>query len=443
MKITRDYLDSKAFYEIETPVLTRRTPEGARDYLVPSRIHSGKFYALPQSPQLYKQLLMFAGLDRYYQIARCFRDEDLRADRQPEFTQIDIEMSFIEEMDIREVTEGLFTEMSRQTLAMEIDRPFPALTYRDSMERFGTDRPDLRFGLEIVDFSGCFQETGFVIFRKILENRGRIRGIVHRKGGNYSRKDLTELEREAKKGGAGGLIWIKSKEGTWSSSMGTHMKEEELRAVRQKGTVGPDDLVLLVAGPDAVTSPSLDFVRRSLAHREGLVEKGQVSFLWIVEPPLFEISEEDGSLSSTHHPFTAPSAGDVDALAKDPLSASARGYDIVMNGIELGSGSIRVHDRVLQESIFRVLGMKRDEYEKKFGFLLEALEYGAPPHGGIALGMDRIAMVFAGATSLRDVIAFPKTTAAQGLMEGSPSDVADGELHELHIKKLDNSSDRA
>jgi aspartyl-tRNA synthetase len=442
MKIARDHLDARSFYEIETPILTRRTPEGARDYLVPSRIHPGKFYALPQSPQIYKQLLMFAGLDRYYQIARCFRDEDLRADRQPEFTQIDIEMSFVDEADIRAVTEGLFVEMTAGVRGVEPERPFPVLTHREAMERFGSDRPDTRFGLEIVDFSDCFRETGFAIFRKVLDARGRIRGIVVPGGAGASRKELGELEATAKKGkgGAGGLIWIRERDGELSSSMGRHVTQAELRAVRIAAEAGPDDLVLLVAGPDPVTSASLDILRRSIGRQKGLIDDDEAAFLWVVDPPLFEISEEDGSLTSSHHPFTAPALDDLGALETDPLSVPARGYDIVLNGVELGSGSIRIHDRRVQEAVFRALGMSAEAYGEKFGFLLESLEYGAPPHGGIALGMDRIAMVFAGVGSLREVVAFPKTTAAQGLMEGSPSDVGDDDLRELHIKKLDNPS---
>ena len=439
MKIARDTLVSRGFIEIETPILTKRTPEGARDYLVPSRVHAGKFYALPQSPQLYKELLMFGGLDRYFQIARCFRDEDLRADRQPEFTQIDIEMSFVAEPDVMEVTESLFFELFSSILGIELDRPFPRLAYRDAMERFGTDRPDLRYSLEIVDFTAAFADTSFKIIRGVLESGGRVRGLVVRGGARYSRKEIGDLESEAKKGGAQGLLWAKSTGEGWSGNVGSHLSDGELGELSRRGGVEPGDLVLLIAGPDRVTSPSLDSLRRSLARREGLCDDTRQQFVWIVEPPLFEIAEEGHALSSVHHPFTSPADEDVARMEDDPLSASARAYDIVLNGVELGGGSIRINRRDVQEKIFAILGMKEEEYAHEFGFLLEALDYGAPPLGGIALGMDRIAMMLAGADNLRDVIAFPKTTAAQGLMEGSPSDVNDMELKELHIKRLDNS----
>jgi aspartyl-tRNA synthetase len=441
MKVTRDVLVSKGFLEIETPILTKTTPEGARDYLVPSRIHSGKFYALPQSPQLYKELLMFGGLDRYFQIARCFRDEDLRADRQPEFTQIDIEMSFVAEPDIMAVTESLFANLFSSIRGVELERPFPHMSYAEAMERFGTDRPDLRYSLEIIDFSDVFRDTSFQIIRGILESDGRVRGIVVRGGSSYSRKDLGDLESEAKKGGARGMLWVKSKGGEWSSSMGKHLSSGQLDNLLEVGEVGQDDLVLLIAGPDSVTSPALDIVRRSVAEREGLCDADRHEFLWIVDPPLFETGEGDQALTSVHHPFTSPGIYDIATIEKDPLSINARAYDIVLNGVELGGGSIRIHNRDLQEKIFSLLGMGEEEYRDKFGFLLEALDYGAPPLGGIALGMDRIAMMLADADNLREVIAFPKTTAAQGLMEGSPSDLDDMELKELHIKRLDNPSD--
>jgi len=441
MKATRDILYSRGFLEIETPILTRRTPEGARDYLVPSRIHAGKFYALPQSPQLYKQLLMFGGLDRYFQIARCFRDEDLRADRQPEFTQIDIEMSFIGEEDILEITEELFTELFHQALGVTVKGPFKRLSFLETMERYGTDRPDLRYSMEITDFSSCFEGTGFKIIQTVLGSEGRVRGLVVKGGSEYSRKDLNELETVAKKGGALGLLWLKSKGQEWTSSMGAHLSGRELQAILEKGKVLPGDLVLLIAGQDAVTSPSIDLLRRTIATRERLYDEESLEFVWIVEPPLFEIREEDGALNSTHHPFTAPEEEDIPSMAENPLITRSRGYDIVLNGVELGSGSIRINDRTVQEQVFKVLGMTEGEYRDKFGFLLESLDYGVPPHGGIALGMDRIAMIVAGASNLREVIAFPKTTTAQGLMEGSPSGVSEKELNELHIKKLDNSVD--
>ncbi len=441
MMITRDLMLSKGFLDIETPILTRRTPEGARDYLVPSRVHPGKFYALPQSPQLYKQLLMFGGLDRYFQIARCFRDEDLRADRQPEFTQLDVEMSFVDEEDIIIIIEELFFELFSQILDVDLERPFPRMPYSVAMERFGSDRPDLRFKMEIVDFSQCFVETGFKIFKTTLESGGRIRGLVVKDGAGYSRNDLKELEREARKGGALGLIWMKFNDQAWSSSIASHVADTELELVMDRGQMEDGDLVLLVAGPDSVTSSALDLLRREICKRDGLCDGDRFRFVWVTEPPLFEKREEDSSISAVHHPFTAPVGDDVDNMEKDPLSVRSRAYDIVLNGVELGGGSIRINERKVQERIFQILGMNADEYEDKFGFLLEALEYGAPPHGGIALGMDRIAMLLAGAESLREIIAFPKTTAAQGLMESSPSVVSEMELKELHIRSLDNQGD--
>jgi aspartyl-tRNA synthetase len=442
MQVARGLLVSKGFIEIETPILTRRTPEGARDYLVPSRIHPGKFYAMPQSPQLYKQLLMFAGMDRYFQLARCFRDEDLRADRQPEFTQIDIEMSFVDEEDVLALTEDLFCELYRRLMDVEIARPFRRITYAEAMERYGTDRPDMRFSMEVVDFSRCFTGTAFRVFRSAIESGGRIRGLVVKGGGKASRRELEEYEACARKGGARGLVWLRSKEGEWSSSAGSHLCEDELRSAYETAKARSDgDLILLVAGPDRITSPALDELRRFVGGRMKLLDMDRLEFTWIVDPPLFEITGEDGSMGSVHHPFTSPREDDLEALDTEPLAARARAYDIVLNGVELGGGSIRISDREVQEVVFRALGLGEGEYREQFGFMLEALNYGVPPHGGIALGLDRIAMMVAGAASLREVVAFPKTTTAQGLMEGSPSFVGDEELRELHIKKLDNGED--
>ena len=425
----RRYLSDRGFLEIETPILTKPTPEGARDYLVPSRVHPGEFYALPQSPQLYKQLLMVAGFDRYFQIARCFRDEDLRLDRQPEFTQIDIEASFIGAEDIIELTEGLIRTLWSEAEA-EPPRSFPRMTYAEAMRRFGSDRPDLRFGLEIFDASDVFRESEFTIARAAIAQGGSVRGIRVPGGATLSRKQLDEIESGAKSAGAAGLVRLKRANGQLEGSAAKFLQNGGAeRLALEEG-----DLALLVAGPNHVTSPALDRVRQHVARRLELVREETRSFLWVTEFPLFERDPNSGRLLSVHHPFTAPHPDDLDKLEGAPETVRALAYDVVFNGLELGGGSIRISDPALQSRVFALLGIDDATAQARFGFLLEGLRAGAPPHGGIALGFDRIAMKLAGASSLRDVIAFPKTTAARALFESAPAPVPPDDLKELHIR---------
>jgi aspartyl-tRNA synthetase len=429
MQATRRFLSDNGFFEIETPVLTKPTPEGARDYLVPSRVHPGEFYALPQSPQIYKQLLMIAGYDRYFQIARCFRDEDLRADRQPEFTQIDVEASFVGEEDIMRIAEGLIRALWREGDG-EVPATIPRMPYADAMERYGIDRPDLRYGLEIADVSDVFRDTEFVVTKKALENGGRVRGIRVPGGASLSRKQVDELEAAAKSAGAFGLLRIKHVNGALDGPAAKFLAEG---AAAQLG-LAEGDLGLYVAGPDRVSSPALDRVRQDVAHRMQLVPSGVNAFVWVTDFPMFERDPDSGALAAVHHPFTAPNPEDHDLLETEPWMARAQAYDLVLNGTELGGGSIRINDPRVQSRIFRLLGIDEATAQARFGFLLEALRAGAPPHGGIAFGFDRITMVLAGATSLRDVIAFPKTTAARALFEGAPSRVPAADVADLHIR---------
>ncbi len=428
MQATRRYLDESGFLEIETPILTKPTPEGARDYLVPSRVHPGEFYALPQSPQLYKQLLMVSGFDRYFQIARCFRDEDLRADRQPEFTQIDVEASFVGREDILAVSEGLMKELWAVG-GHSIEPPFPRMAYADAMERYGSDKPDLRYGLEIFDATEAFRGADFAITRDAIGQGGRVRAIRVPAGGALSRKQLDEIEGAARSLGARQVLKIKRVGGAFQGKPG------ELLSAEGAGVLGLEDgdLALLVAGPDHVTSPALDRVRQEVARRVELVPREALRFLWVVDFPLFEQVPDTGALLSLHHPFTAPHGDDIDLLATRPEQVRALAYDCVLNGMELGGGSIRIGDPRLQERVFELLGLDPDTARRRFGFLLEGLRSGAPPHGGIAFGLDRIAMLLAGADSLRDVIAFPKTTAARALFEGAPTMVPPQDLRDLHI----------
>jgi aspartyl-tRNA synthetase len=429
MQATRRFLSDNGFFEIETPVLTKPTPEGARDYLVPSRVHPGEFYALPQSPQIYKQLLMIAGYDRYFQIARCFRDEDLRADRQPEFTQIDVEASFVGEEDIMRIAEGLIRALWREGDG-EVPATIPRMPYADAVERYGIDRPDLRYGLEIADVSDVFRDTEFVVTKKALENGGRVRGIRVPGGASLSRKQVDELEAAAKSAGAFGLLRIKHVNGALDGPAAKFLAEG---AAAQLG-LAEGDLGLYVAGPDRVSSPALDRVRQDVAHRMQLVPSGVNAFVWVTDFPMFERDPDSGALAAVHHPFTAPNPEDHDLLETEPWMARAQAYDLVLNGTELGGGSIRINDPRVQSRIFRLLGIDEATAQARFGFLLEALRAGAPPHGGIAFGFDRITMVLAGATSLRDVIAFPKTTAARALFEGAPSQVPAADVADLHIR---------
>jgi aspartyl-tRNA synthetase len=429
MQTTRRYLDERGYLEIETPILTKPTPEGARDYLVPSRVHAGEFYALPQSPQLYKQLLMISGYDRYFQIARCFRDEDLRADRQPEFTQIDIEASFISSEDIITLTEGLLGALFNDA-GIEIPSHFGRLTYTEAMERYGSDRPDMRYELEVFDASDAFRGSDFAITRSALENGGRVRGIRIPGGGSLSRKQVDELEAIAKSAGASGLLRVRNAGGTLEGPAAKFLSDAGADILG----LGDGDLSLMVAAPDDVTAPALDRVRQEVARRLNLFPERSARMLWVTDFPLFGRDSTTGALTSVHHPFTAPHPDDIDKLESDPLSVRALAYDVIMNGTELGGGSIRISDPALQRRVLRVLGITDKEADARFGFLLEALNAGAPPHGGIAFGFDRIVMLLAGAPSLRDVIAYPKTTAARALFEGAPTPIDPAELSQLHLR---------
>ncbi len=426
---TRRYLDEHGFLEIETPILTKPTPEGARDYLVPSRVHKGEFYALPQSPQIYKQLLMVAGFDRYFQIARCFRDEDLRADRQPEFTQIDIEASFIEPEDIYRLTEGLIATLF-SVAGLSVPETFDRMTYADAMETYGCDRPDLRYDLKIFDATEMVRAAEFGITRSAIEAGGRVRGLRIPGGASFSRKQVDELEAIAKSAGVAGLLRTKRVGGTLDGPLAKHLPSGAADSL----AIAEGDLCLLAAAPDATSNPALDRVRQEIASRLGLAT-GANAFVWITDFPLFIRDNASGALGSVHHPFTSPHPDDLARVEEDPGNVRALAYDLVLNGTELGGGSIRISDPRVQSRVFSALGISESDAQERFGFLLEGLRSGAPPHGGIAFGFDRIAMMLAGAHSLRDVIAFPKTTAARALFEGAPSPVADADLQELHIRK--------
>ena len=423
----RNYFDGLGFLEVETPILTKATPEGARDYLVPSRVHKGEFYALPQSPQLYKQILMVSGFDRYFQIARCFRDEDLRADRQPEFTQIDVEASFVEPDDILGWMEGLVVALS-SVAGIDCGRPFPRISWAESMERYGSDRPDLRFTLEISDWTAATADLEFGIIRSQVAAGGRVRGLWLEGGARLSRKEIESIEAEAKAAGAPGLLWAKRSAEGLSGTLGKFLSPAQADAMG----LGVGDLVVAAAGPDKVTSPALAAARMAAARALGLQPVREHAWLWVTEFPVFV--EEDGVLAAAHHPFVMPHKDDVGLLESSPLAVRGTAYDLVYNGTEFGSGSIRIHQPELQRRVFRVLGLQDEEIDTKFGFLLGALAAGAPPHGGIALGLDRIVQRFTGSGSLRDVIAFPKTTAARALFEGAPAPVGQSELEALGLE---------
>ena len=431
---TRSYLQKEGFLEIETPFLTRSTPEGARDYLVPSRINQGMFYALPQSPQLFKQLLMVAGLDRYYQIVRCFRDEDLRADRQPEFTQIDIEMSFISEEDIIRTIEGLMSHIFKACINEKLTTPFLRITYDEATERYGTDSPDTRFSMELRDLTGIVKDSDFQVFREVAASGGIIKAIKVEDKKLLSRKDLDSLTNYVSAYGAKGLAWARVKDGGWTSPIFKFFKPDEVDQINKKMAAAPGDLILFVADSPGIVHDSLGNLRVHLAGELGLIDQETFGFTWITRFPMFEYSDHEKRFVSKHHPFTSPVAEDIPFLETNPGRVRARAYDLVLNGCEIGGGSIRIHQKEIQSKMFNALGIKKDEVRMKFGFLLDALEYGAPPHGGVALGFDRLMMIMTGAESIRDVMAFPKTQKAACLLTDAPGKVSIEQLMELSLK---------
>lgn len=437
IKKMRDYFDERDFVEIETPVLGRSTPEGARDYLVPSRIHKGQFYALPQSPQLYKQILMVAGYDRYVQVARCFRDEDLRADRQPEFTQLDLEMSFVTAEDVIEVIDGLVAKLAKELLGLDVALPLPRMTYDEAMERFGHDAPDLRFGMEIVDVTDLAREAEFRVFRQAAESGLRVRG-VNAKGAAplYSRKNIDDLTEWLKQDyGAKGLVWFKVEEGgALASPTAKNFAPELLEKIAARLQAEPGDMLFFVADSFAVSCKALYGLRKRFGEELKLYDPGAMNFSWIVEFPMFAYDDEEKCWAAMHHPFTAPRPQDLGLLDSDPGQCRAQAYDLVINGLEAGGGTIRIHDQQIQQKVFGLLGIEPDAAKERFGFLLDALQFGAPPHGGIALGLDRWSMLFTGRDNIRDVIAFPKTQKASDLMTGAPGAVEPRQLRELGVK---------
>ncbi len=432
--IVRNYLVENNFIEVETPILTKSTPEGARDYLVPSRVNPGKFYALPQSPQIFKQLLMVSGFDRYYQIVRCFRDEDLRADRQPEFTQIDIEMSFITPNDIMTICEGLVSNVFKQILGHDVQAPFQRLPYAEAMLRYGVDKPDLRFDLELVDISEDVRNSDFGVFKDTVANGGIVRGIrIPGGAAKYSRKDITELEDYTKVYGAQGLAWLKVADGNWTGGISKFFEGEARENLAKKMAVEDGDMLVFVAASEKVVCASLGNLRNKLADDLGLTDPNVFRFAWVTDFPMFETEDGEDRLYAMHHPFTSPRAEDFHLLETDPVNVRAQAYDLVLNGSEIAGGSIRIHNDKIQSLVFEKLGMSKEEARQKFGFLLDALSYGTPPHGGIAFGMDRLIMLLTGMKSIRDVIAFPKTQRASDLMSDAPSFVDNTQLRELYL----------
>ena len=434
-KAARDYFDQNDFLEIETPMLGRSTPEGARDYLVPSRVHPGSFYALPQSPQIYKQILMVAGYDRYVQMARCFRDEDLRADRQPEFTQVDVEMAFVQRDDILEIIDGLMAHLVKELRGEELALPLPRFTHAEVMERYGTDKPDLRFGMELIDIGEIAGACGFGVFKNTIESGGRVRGLNARGAAEtYSRKMIDELTDYVSEHGAKGLAFFRVADGSLDSPIAKFLDDEHHQAIIESLSAEPGDLLFFVADSDSVTSSALSALRNRLGVELELYDPSELKIAWVVDFPLLGWNEDEQRWDAEHHPFCFPVEEDLESLTSDPGAVRAQAYDLVCNGYEAGSGSIRIHDPVVQQQVFDLLGINSEEAEMRFGFLLEALRYGAPPHGGIALGLDRWVMMFAGHDNIRDVIAFPKTQKAADLLSGAPSPVDDRQLRELSIQ---------
>ena len=432
-KLVRDYFDENGFTEVETPMLIKPTPEGARDYLVPSRVNQGSFYALPQSPQMFKQLLMVAGTDRYFQIVKCFRDEDLRADRQPEFTQIDLEMSFADSDDVIGMQEGLLKRIMKELKGIDIDTPFPRLTYKEAMERYGSDKPDTRFDIELNKLNDIFEESDFKVFKDALETGGDIRGIsVPGGAAEFSRKKIDKLTDEAKHYGAKGLLWIKVEEDGFSSSASKFLNDAELIKVAERCGSKPGDIIFIVSAQPKVVFDTLGWLRRKIAGILGLLDDNKFNFLWVVDFPMFE-KDDEGNLKAMHHPFTQPKLDELDKLDGDILSLNADAYDIVLNGVELGGGSIRIHARELQDKMFKVLGLGEEERMEKFGFFIEAFKYGAPPHAGLAYGLDRMVMLLLGESSIREVIAFPKNANAECPVSEAPGKADSVQLEELGL----------
>ena len=432
VKAVRDFMDEEGFWEIETPILTKSSPEGARDYLVPSRVNPGRFYALPQSPQIFKQLLMVSGMEKYFQIARCFRDEDLRANRQPEFTQIDIEMSFITRDDIFEMVDGLMRKVF-QIANIELPEQIPVMTYEEAIRRFGSDKPDLRFGMELKDISDAVRASEFKVFSNTVNNGGQVKGINFKGGADLPRRTIDSYVEYVKEYKAKGLAWIALKEGELKSPIVKFLEDEELENIKSIMEAEAGDLLLFVADDNKVVTDALGQLRIKIARDEGLVDDSLHKFLWVVDFPMFEYDEEEKRYVSVHHPFTAPIEEDIVLFSSDPLKVRSQAYDLVFNGEELGGGSIRINNRELQEKVFAALKIDREEAEDKFGYLLEAFEYGVPPHGGIAFGLDRLIMILSGASSLREVIAFPKTQKATSPLTEAPTPVSEQQLRELSI----------
>ncbi|HDA9999690.1 TPA: aspartate--tRNA ligase [Staphylococcus aureus] len=431
----RQYLDDEGFFDIETPVLTKSTPEGARDYLVPSRVHDGEFYALPQSPQLFKQLLMISGFDKYYQIVKCFRDEDLRADRQPEFTQVDIEMSFVDQEDVMQMGEEMLKKVVKEVKGVEINGAFPRMTYKEAMRRYGSDKPDTRFEMELIDVSQLGRDMDFKVFKDTVENDGEIKAIVAKGAAEqYTRKDMDALTEFVNIYGAKGLAWVKVVEDGLTGPIGRFFETENVETLLTLTGAEAGDLVMFVADKPNVVAQSIGALRVKLAKELGLIDETKLNFLWVTDWPLLEYDEDAKRYVAAHHPFTSPKEADIAKLGTAPEEAEANAYDIVLNGYELGGGSIRIHDGELQEKMFEVLGFTKEQAQEQFGFLLDAFKYGAPPHGGIALGLDRLVMLLTNRTNLRDTIAFPKTASATCLLTNAPGEVSDKQLEELSLR---------